>query len=290
MADLYNFDFILNDDNELEIFSDSNTETEYTLNNGMLKISAKINQDGDLEVTDITPYDQWQIDFDFDSETSIDPEHPFYKKVDHQVIERVILNKDVDNPEVIGWYNELATSYDALRHSTTYNVPGNGLYYFQKIILPTKEHALSNSNEVLYYDNEDNKVHYVDLDYTDIQIYDPESDFDEIYSLLSNEHFTNCFYFGASTFSMYELVKCYVLREYERLKNYLKNNCKDECSKIKTINTDLDILLSAILVLDFLIKEENYFEAQRILNGLTSCGSLCKDLTNNLDNCGCAKR
>jgi hypothetical protein len=89
---------------------------------------------------------------------------------------------------------------------------------------------------------------------------------------------------------MYDVVECYVLTERERINNYLKNNCRGNCSN-STDDLDVrsDILLAAVMVLKNLIEKGDFFEAQRILNGLNTCGNLCKKYSNSLKGCGCGR-
>lgn len=62
--------------------------------------------------------------------------------------------------------------------------------------------------------------------------------------------------------------------------------CK-QCEQNDSIRFRRDFLLSALYVLDYLILQNNYDEAQRILDNLSSCGSLCGDDIEIKDDCGC---
>lgn len=231
-----------------------------------------INNDGDLEVIDQTPYERWIHDGEFD--------------VEHQVLERIILNNGDDDPEIIAFSNIHGETPEQLRNSTTYDVPGNGLYHYQKLVIPTYNHKQSHENEKLYYRN--GVVYYVDEDSGINKTWNSlSSNFDEIYNVVISDKPDNCFHFDEDSFSMYNLLECYVLTEKERIQNYLKNNCSGDCDNSRDLNNRADILLAAVTVIRHLMEIGDFFEAQRIINGLNTCGRLCKNVQNKLKGCGC---
>lgn len=233
-----------------------------------------INNDGELEVIDQTPYERWINDGEFDP--------------GHQVLERVILNNGDETPTVIAFSNLTGTTPEELRHSTIYDVPGNGLYHYQKLVIPTYTHSQSHENEHLYYRN--GIVYYIDEDAGTSQSWSSlAEDFDEIYSVVTGEKPDNCFHFDDDSFSMYDLLECYVLTERERIQNYLKNNCAGNCDRTSDLDERADILLAAVTVIRHLMEIGDFFEAQRILNGLDTCGHLCKNVQNKLKGCGCGR-
>lgn len=166
----------------------------------------------------------------------------------------------------------------------------NGLYYYQKLILPTEDHVTS-ANEKIYYDTTDDKVHYVDVDAPEnnFEVSDIIGNFDELYELIRKGGLDNCFFFDDYTFTMYSLVECYVATEKERIANYLRNNCQGGCNGYSDIEYRADILLAAIKVIENLIEKGDFFEAQRILNGLNTCNGLCNKYKNTIKGCGCGR-
>ena len=243
-------------------------------NQSRLIITIGINNDGNLEIVDQTPYEDWISSHEFDA--------------DHQVLERIIADKGDDNPTIVEFSNLHGETPEALRHSTSYDVPGNGLYHYQKLVIPTENHADTHENEFLYY-TENNKVYFIDSDTQEEHLWDPRDDFDEIYNTVIRYNCSNCFHFAEDSFSMYDLVACYIAVEKERLLNYIKNACAGNCDKIDELNTRADILLAAIMVIQHLIELGDYFEAQRILNGLQTCGKLCAEIQDKLKGCGCGR-
>ncbi len=59
------------------------------------------------------------------------------------------------------------------------------------------------------------------------------------------------------------------------------------CDMDTSIRYKRDFLLSALYVFDYLKDTNNYEEAQRILDNLSSCNSLCGEDLDFNNNCGC---
>lgn len=217
-------------------------------------------------------------------------------------MERIISQKAFDDSKLIGMYGKNnVNSIPGLRNDNTYEVPGNGLYHYQKIIIPYENAMLAGPHK-LFYDETSNKI----CETVDGQLVAHDdwnavfnakgsvsdefvdgNDFDELFDLIVDKQFNGCFYYSCNTFSMYDLVECYVLKERARLQELLKNGCSGECTS--KVDSSLDILLAAIIVIDNLIKLGNFFEAQRILDSLHTCNGLCKDVRNKLKDCGCGR-
>lgn len=229
-----------------------------------------------FQAVDKTPFERWINDGILDNNHS------------HVILQRLLSIHDGDNNEIAAANLTIADTVDELRDSWEVNDISNGLYYYQKIVLPTQDHTV-NSNEILWYNTDSQKVYYYDTDLEQLTEYNPWNDFDDIYSILREEYPDNCFYFDDYSFSIYGLVECYVMTERERINNYLKNNCRSNCNNRNNdnLNEKADILLAAIMVIKHLMEKGDFFEAQRILNGLNTCGNLCKKYMNTLKNCGC---
>lgn len=208
----------------------------------------------------------------------------------HIIMQRVVAIIDGDNNKIIetSLINNAATVEDL---SNPFTVEGltNGLYFYQKLIIPTEEHEFS-SNEKLYYNTQDGHIYYIDEDHPadNVEYGSPLCAFSEIYEVVRNGGLDNCFYFDDYAFTIYDLVQCYVEALREKISDYLKNNCSS-CSKNSVMDSRADILLAAINVINYLLEKKDFFEAQRILNGLASCHGLCKKMNNTLKDCGCGR-
>lgn len=289
MRNVIDFDLQYNGNGELEILEDAHNPANYhdysdASSGWRLDVTVTINNEGNLEVYDTTPYEQWDLD-GYQGDDPNDDEEPRWKFI---ILERVISN-DLDNPKTETWIvKDKIVNISDLRHSWTTELIHDGLYHYQKLIIPYEENV-SSSLERLYYKNE--KIYHVDSDNnTIVEFSIDEESFDELYDLVVDNQFNNCYYFSCDTFCLINLIKCYVLKEKARISDYLKNNCGKECNFVDSRrDLEVDILLAAIMVIEDLVNHGYFFEAQQVLNGFNTCGGLCKDVRNNLKGCGCGK-
>lgn len=244
----------------------NNINNDYNNSGSRLFMEIGINDSGDLYVEDRTQYELWITDSNLD--------------VDHYVYERVLEYSEDDEKLIIIAQNisKKATSIAELRADKTFTLPKDGLYHYQKLIIPDASHSgnvdcWSDGTDIYLRDN--GEVHMID--------------FSTAIDVINNVQTGNAFWFDDYVFSIYNLIKCYVLTEKQRIANWLKNNCKADCNTISTINTNADILMTAITVLTYLIQNEQFVEAYRLLNGLRTCNNLCKDFVDDIKGCGCGK-
>lgn len=229
-----------------------------------------------FQAVDKSPYERWIND------GSLDSEHT------HAVIQRLVYIQDNEENVVKKFSAVIASTIDELRNPWEVEDITNGLYYYQKLLLPTQGHT-TDANETLWFDTSTNTVKYYDEDSGETVSYSPLNDLDEIYDLVRKEYPDNCFYFDDYSFSIYSLVECYVYTERDRINTFLKNNCSGNCKESLELDYKADILLAAINVINDLMEKGDFFEAQRILNGLNTCGNLCKNYSNTLKGCGCGR-
>ena len=78
-------------------------------------------------------------------------------------------------------------------------------------------------------------------------------------------------------FSICHLRKCAIAHEKQAIEEFLSTCHKKNCNQKSSMQSVRDILLISIFVLEHLIYQNKYSEAQRILDQLGSCGDLCKD-------------
>lgn len=95
-----------------------------------------------------------------------------------------------------------------------------------------------------------------------------------------------------STFTICHLMECF----YNLCKNLLgaiPGQCSKNLDSIKAQIANRDIIWMAINVIKYLIELGQYFEAQRILESVTQCGGICRDITvksNKGGGCGCNQK
>lgn len=228
-----------------------------------------------FQAIDNSPYERWQHDGDFDENHS------------HAILQRLVKVGN-DGNELVDFDLRVADELDEFSKSWEVETVKNGLYYYQKLILPTQGHA-SNANEVIWYDAIEDVVFYYDIDADTTDEFEVWDNFDDIYELVRLENPDNCFYFDDYTFTARELTECYMMLQKERIESYLKNNCKDNCKSDINLDMKINLLLGAIMVIDDLIQKGDFYEAQRILDSLDTCGSLCGKYRASLKGCGCGR-
>lgn len=222
-----------------------------------------------FQAIDKTPYERWIND------GYLDNSH------DHMILHRFTRIKDVDNYEDVVTF-KISNNIEEFRNPFEKVDVTLGLYYYQKILIPSWEHTTS-ANETLYYDS-NNIIHFTDTDSGIDERYNPINDFEEIYEILRSKHPDNCFYFDDYAFTIYDLIECYILTQREIINDYLNNKCKKPCNS----NDDkADFLMAAVTVIKALIDKQDFFEALRIVNGLQTCNGLCKKYRKSLKECGC---
>lgn len=223
--------------------------------NDRLSIRLIINDEGKLVPIDDTDYSEWGPDI-----------------YNHVVIER-LLNFDSEVIDTIVTEVTEDCSYQDVKKLSYFELPYDGAFTYQKLILPIGSHAgLESGSHAAYY--EDGEL-YID---------GQPACFDDVWAIKADSDST--FWFDDMVFSIYNLVKCFILLEKERLNKILNNGCKFAC----TDNPDgakSDFLAAAILVLQHLIAEKKFVEAQTLLNRLNTCNGLCKDVKGSLKGCGC---
>lgn len=181
----------------------------------------------------------------------------------HTVIERLL---DYNSKMIDTKSSTLQNSSESY-----FELLADGMYVYQRLILPTHGHE---GNSDCYYD--DGKI------YLNGEVVE----FEEIWKDKSEN--VNVFWFDDVFFSIYNLVKCFIITERNRLNSIFDNGCRIQCTN-NPYAANADFLASAIFVLRYLIKQNRYVEAQELLNRLHTCGGLCKDVKRHLKQCGCGE-
>ena len=209
-----------------------------------LNITLSADPNGNLIVKDSTNYSEWETDVS-----------------NHTVIERLLnYNSQVLETKVSTLSMSLDSAFDLI---------SDGMYIYQKLILPTESH---DGEDSCYY--EDGKI-YWNGDVVE---------FEDVWC--SKSDILNVFWFDDVFFSIFNLVKCFIITETNRLNSIFENGCRIQCTN-NPYAANADFLASALFVLRYLIKQNKYLEAQSLLNRLQTCSGLCKDVRKSLKECGC---
>lgn len=224
-----------------------------------LHIELGIDNEGNFFAIDHSKYETW-----------IEEDH---LDLNHVVYERIITYDGI-NAQVLASFKTVVTDIEHYNRCRMLDLPGDGLYLYQKLVLPVQGHA---GDSICYSDV--CNIYLITAEGTKIV------DFDEAFDAVKECRTLNAFWFDDKVFSMFNLIKCYVIKIRNELNDYLKSNCAGACKTGGT--SDADILLIAITVLKDLICKRDFFEAERILNALMKCGGLCKNLKTRTVSCGC---
>lgn len=190
----------------------------------------------------------------------------------------VAKDNDRDNPSVNCVFIEFLVgknidSNDSSKFTTeyedfAYNLPKDGWYEYYKIEVP------KTSNSTLWYDNgvlkEGNSV------ITD-------------YSIIPDKiSFTSYPYksFSKVEFSVCNLQNCVVNLQRKAIFEGIKNCNIGACEKNSQVKQQRDFLFISLYVIEHLICRGKFSEAESILDGLSSCDSLCSD-SSLKSNCNC---
>lgn len=218
-----------------------------------LFIEIGLNNQGNILPVDNTPYERWGEDIH-----------------NHAVIERVFDSEENVLETRIKEMDHFR-DYEYLRHTEPFEITNDGLYTYQKLIIPLKEHV--GNAKFYYYDG---------------SLYDALTNetlsFEEVWDKKATS--TNMFWFDEEIFSIYNLLECFILTELARINDMLNNGCDVECSSFNS-DTNADFLGVVIFVLLHLIKTRDFYNAQRILDRLNTCNGLCKHVNDKLKGCGC---
>lgn len=157
------------------------------------------------------------------------------------------------------------------------SLPKDGLYTYYKLMI-YKDSFLEGKYKNKVYFNEDNeKIYYNDKEISKIE--DLFVYLDQTGAVVD--------YYEESIFSLCKLAHCVFKLQQKSLIPLIRFCGKNTCDESKEEKNQRNFLFISLQVLQHLVSEEKYEEAEEILKGLSSCNSLCKDLNGNVSNCGC---
>lgn len=177
---------------------------------------------------------------------------------------------------------------------SVFHFPFDGTFVYYKYLIPNVNHLLKiNDLNEEYYKSCDQLFYY------DGNIFFAKDDYDTLDDLLSNStkinnltelwdlQGTQTFSFQKVIFSVCNLQKCLVYLQRKLLN--LSKDCECDTSN-KSLRNTRDFLFSTLYLLDYLKDNNNYKEAQRILENISDCTkSICPELKLEC-NCGKAVR
>ena len=241
------------------------------MNDSRLFLEIGIEDNNTFVAIDRSPYERWSED----EHLSTDPHYVFQALYTTE-------HEDIDDRAIASGITLINENFENIRTWTVEDL-SDGLYYYHRFILPNEDHN-NNSNEALWYDDVNEKIMFRDKDSEDTRII---NDWFEAYTIIVTKKPSNCFHFDDYSFSIFALIECYVNIQHDLLMSILKNGCAKDCKVNSELEFKADLLLAAINVLKDLMEKGDFFEAQRILSSLNTCGELCKNYNKKLNPCGC---
>lgn len=194
---------------------------------------------------------------------------PCYDYKGEIVFIEFITGKDIDSAKTMVITESEFNTY-------RYPLEKDGLYVYYKLAIQKKEYLGDKYMDKIYYDN--GKIIYKDN-----EIKDPS----ELINYLTLTGVGILDYCEEAVFSLCKLEHCVFEIQRQILKSGLKTCGLNDCDKLKTIKDQRNFLFISLAVLKHLISEEKYDDAEEILEALSSCGSLCKELKASSNDCNC---
>lgn len=199
-----------------------------------------------------------------------------------------------------------------LKENTVYKLDKDGIYSYNKFLIPKlKQLEISNkpgyyniSNEVFY--NETTKEIYLGpvnglseypasavedastLSTYDSYVSDETHNVDILDYITTDNKGSQTFFADQKLFSICKLQKCLISLQKRMLLDNAKLCTFEKCNINQMLKQRCDFLLCAIYTLNYLICNQNYIEAQRIIDNLSTCDNICADeLDTSYNGCGC---
>lgn len=173
---------------------------------------------------------------------------------------------------------------------STFTMPKDGIYALNHLIVPTQvwlnnvldrdSSALNQYDEIIYFNTEDEKFYlYKNTQSVELLI----KELFEVNTLIS----TSVVMGIKNTFNLCYLNDCF-FKLNKSLLDLLVTKCKTT-GMIKELTYKRDLIWMALNAIKYSIETQQLFEAQRILDKINKCYSLCDNDSHNFkyNNCGC---
>lgn len=189
--------------------------------------------------------------------------------------------------------DEVTQKYDIVEHvidcidESEMEMPIDGLYEVTHIILPTdvwlkyvlerNPTALTAYHSVYYYDTQSESfMKYVDEESVGVTV-EEVLEVNAMPPATVTEKTTTIIRGDKNTFCVCYINECFY-RLCKNLLGDLPGRCKNKTDDVKMLIYNRDIIWMAINVIKYLIELGQYYEAQRVLEDITQCGGICKDV------------
>ena len=181
---------------------------------------------------------------------------------------------------------------------STFNLDYNGIYYYCKLAIPILEYFVGKNPENMIGEIFVNasgglmqiKSCPVETSTDGILAVSAGISCNDAYNAIvrnlgaETEANESYFFIKKEVFSTCKIRKCLVYLQHKML---LENCSPNSCSANAELRNTRDFLFGALYVLDYLKETNNFEEAQRIVDNLSTCNFLCDEDSITANNCGC---
>lgn len=223
---------------------------------------------------------------------------------DHVMLEFLVYNTDSTPLASTIRLNKIRhrRDYYLNRFSANFILEKDGTYAYYKLVIPKLEHYISKTIDGINYYTIDNE----DFFYEGHFYQGPRNTTGEVvertleeclgvakqvdnYLDLYNNKGSQTFFYKQMVFSVCKLQKCLVSLQRKMLSDNIPACNFESCNNDQVLKNKCDFLLSALYVFDYLKDIRNFTEAQRLLENLSTCTSICEEelWDSNYNNCGC---
>lgn len=238
----------------------------------LLTVGLMLNANCELIATDSSQYEEFE---DVSKHAIIE----FLSNYDSKIImQRLHMIEGMEDPE--------------LTTSKPISLPADGTYTYYRLVIPTLDHYLIDGgyqveNKFFAYNN---KVYFSNHSFS--TFVESQVDLIEDYTLVWDAKDTDnqMFWFNDRLFSICKLNSCLINLLKADIAKTVKEGCNTGCSTSSENRLDIDFLLESSFALRYLVELGRFEDAQRVLNTISSCGSICKSaLADDDSDCGCGK-
>ncbi len=195
-----------------------------------------------------------------------------------------------DSTETLDTYGVVTHETDVVDESD-FNFSTDGLYKVTHIILPTdawltsaiEKNGISTYTLIYYYDTTTKSI------YKYLNSVKTVSSIEELLEVNASDT-TTIIRADKNTFCLCRLNECFY-KLCKALFSSLPAKCYNKIDENKNMIYNRDLIWMAINIIKYLIEQSQYYEAQRILEEVTQCGSICSNIVvdkNSGGGCGCS--
>lgn len=205
----------------------------------------------------------------------------------HTIVEFI---KDASDIVVEQRTHDIESADDSqIKTSLPIVLASDGTYTYYRMLMPSLEHLYVSgvyltANKYFTYKGE---VYYTtkNLYSLDVSSCTLITDYTKVWE--TREQQGQIYWYNQKFFSYCSLNKCLLNLLKKSINEAVKNGCDFGCDNTSSNQTQIDFLLVSMYAIRLFVEQGKFEDAQRVVNALTKCGSLCAEDTTDLNGCGC---